>query len=181
MKYFLRKQELGHANLLDITKEEFDSIVRSRNALQLFSNFTENYRVVLESYKNLEKSMFETQLDYATTLSPSYEVAFESRIALNAALISYLTASRLFHHTSDQLLPRIIGDPSFKVFKDFRFKIYDTQKEYRLIEALRNHVQHKALPIETIKYPTSLDDKKNHETSDIFVTMSLLEWARPTR
>jgi hypothetical protein len=174
MKYLLKIWAIGHNNSIEISEENFHSIESARNLLSLFSSFTENYRVVLNSYRRLELSQHELSLDHMLFNHLRHKNFLEARVTLNTAIIGYLTSTKFFHDWSDKHLPTMIGPEAYEKFSSFRSKIYDDSAEYRFIEALRNYVQHRNLPIETISYHNFIEDKDNHESSDWVTTTSLL-------
>ncbi len=173
MKYWLRILVLGHSENLEITESAFRNIVSSRQNLSLFSSFTENYRVTLDSYRRVEINQYELALDHVLFGYSPYKGFLDAKVTLSSAVMGYLTAARYFHDWADKNLKIMIGDQSFQDFDKSRSDFYDSNPEYQFIEALRNYVQHRSLPIEAIKYHNFVEDRKNHENSDIATASSL--------
>jgi hypothetical protein len=173
MKYSLKIWAIGQKDSVEISEENFYSIESARNILSLFSSFTENYRVTLNSYRRLELSQHELSLDHMLFNLLQHKNFLEARVTLNSAIIAYLTSTKFFHDWADKHLSTMIGPDAFDKFSSFRSKIYDDSPEYRFIEALRNYVQHRNLPIETISYHNFIEDKDNHDSSDWVTTTSL--------
>lgn len=92
---------------------------------------------------------------------------------LNSPIIGYLASARYFIDSTDKVLPKILTPEQEESFKTFRSEIYDTIKEYRFIEALRNYVQHRELPVHNVTYHNYVEDKNNIESSDKVLSLSL--------
>jgi hypothetical protein len=92
-----------------------------------------------------------------------YSGFFDIRLSLNIRVVNLLTAARLY---VDQLNNNVWACvPSLtdakKIVQSFFSKEYDENKEYRFMEALRNHVQHRGLPVHWTQLSsrwTSLED-----------------------
>lgn len=174
MKHALRILALGHSKYIDISAEEFEAIKVAREQLRVFGTFTENYRIVLESYHRLETVKHEIELNNLLYGFGFYGGLLDIRVALNSAIMAYLATARYFLDSGDKMLTKLIGAQAFAAFEAFRANIYDTQKEYKFVEGLRNYVQHRAVPVDNMKFYNFVEDTKNHETSDIVTAVSLL-------
>jgi len=97
----------------------------------------------------------------------------DTRVALNSPIIGYLSSSRYFLDSTDKILGRELNAEQLSAYLTFRSTLYDTIPEYAFIEALRNYVQHRELPIHNITYYNYIEDSNSHTTSDMVVSLSL--------
>lgn len=173
MKYklhgFAGDRQFSH----ELTQGEFDTLVKARQTLITFSAITENYRVVLEAYKTLEKAKHDTGLDHMIYGFSKHAGILNTRVSLNFATLAYLAAARYFLDSSDRLITAVASADESRDFDLLRSSIYDTEKEYRFIEALRNYVQHRALPVDWITYHNFIENTKDIPASDLVTAVSL--------
>ena len=173
MKYYLQKLALGQNGEIGITEKEFNALKQAKDALMNFFGLVENYRVVVESYRTIEKAKHDAELDYVLYSRFGYDDHSDARVALNSTIVGYLASARYFLDSTDKILPKILSSAQVKSFNEFRRNIYDSTIEYRFVEALRNYVQHRELPIHTVTYHSYTEDRNNIETSDKVTSLSL--------
>lgn len=157
MDYYLEIQKTTEKSTVHLSKEEFDAIMTARLILRLLYDFTENYRVVLESYKHLELTKCEAEINHVISSTPRYKDIDSALIPINTAILGYLTASRYFLDSTTRITQKLLNTDESNNFTLYKNKIYDTVKGYRFIEALRNYVQHRDLPIQSWTYHNFLD------------------------
>jgi hypothetical protein len=78
---------------------------------------------------------------------------------LDRRLTNVLTSFRLYIDQTDHCISGIFGNPSEQLehVKTFKSSLYDKYFGYRFFEAMRNHVQHCALPVQMITYSENRD------------------------
>lgn len=173
MNYCLQVLAIGHAFKIDLTEAEFEELRRAKNTLTKFFSLTENYRVVVESYREVERAKHEAELDHMLYSDFGYESLADARVALNGPIVGYLSSARYFLDSTDKLVAGVLTDEQCAEYQKLRSKIYDEVSQYAFVEALRNYVQHRELPIHSVTYHNFLEDKDNHETSDMVTALSL--------
>ncbi|SRR6266536_3623354 len=174
MKHYLQVFAIGAHAPVEIDAEHFAKLKASMKILGNFFDLTENYRVVVEAYKKVERAKHEAELDEILYSQQLYTDSADVRVSLSAPILGYLSSSRYFLDSTDKLLPKFLNDAGVQAFSAFRCDIYDHSPEYRFIEALRNYSQHRALPLHGIVYHHSFENMEKHDTSDIVTSLSLL-------
>lgn len=174
MKHELRRQIEINSKPLSISKNDFDTLVRAKNNLHLLYQMTETYAVVVESYKQLELSKFELEIDQLLFKRFEYNDVTNARIKLNAPISGFLSACRHLLDSYQQILGEILGKLEAKRFKQKTHELYDESFEYRFIEALRNYVQHHAAPIHNYRVDHYNDKSKHSNVSKAAIGISLL-------
>lgn len=170
MKYILRKAVLDAVPEVEISAHEFATLKAARSVLSNAFAIEEKYEIVISNFLDLEKQLLEVAATNVVRNTRSYAEFFETRSVLNIRLVNLLTATRLY---LDQL-PQHIGDcvPQKSEAGDL-VKVrcsdeYDNHFEYRFMEALRNHVQHRGIPIHFVQQNarwTSFEDDRQMEFS----------------
>ena len=74
------------------------------------------------------------------------------RLALDRRLVNLLTACRLYLDQTDRGILKLYGESSCELsdWREFRHVLYNENWGYRLMEEVRNHIQHKGLPVHHI-------------------------------
>lgn len=170
MTYVLRKAVLDIVPEIEITPAEFAALKAAREVLADAFAIEEKYEIVVSNFLALEKQLLDVAATNAVRATHSYGEFFNIRSALNICLVNLLTATKLY---LDQL-PQHIADcvPNSADIADAVKRRcseeYDKNFEYRFMEALRNHVQHRGIPIHFIRQDghwTSFDELGQMEFS----------------
>jgi hypothetical protein len=167
MKYVLRPWARNEtAPDLEITAARAEHLARLREVLQGALTIEEHYDIVLGLYKSLERVTLDIAIEQMThqSMLDDQEESYATRASVNVALISLLTAIRLY---LDALAPNVAacvrGTPeTISEVQRLRAFQYDEFFEYRFMEALRNHVQHHALPVHSLTLDSHWDDDRKH-------------------
>lgn len=181
MRYLLRKAMLNPVPEVEISAEEFAELKAARGILLNAFAIEEKYEIIISNFLDLEKQLLDIAVTNTVRDTLSYAEFFETRSALNIRLVNLLTATRLY---LDQLPPHI-GDcvpqkPEVRdLVKSRCSDEYDKHFEFRFMEALRNHVQHRGIPIHFVQQGarwTSFEDDGLMEFSiHIAAQLSCLE------
>jgi hypothetical protein len=171
--YSLRTFVIGSSGKVELTEHGFDDLRSAHRALGLLSELTENYSSVVESYRALEMTKFEVELNRLLYSRPAYEESLDTGVTLNAPISGYLATGRSFHDAADRLLSELMSSEAYDGFKKFRSAIYDTTPGYRFIEALRNHTQHRGSPLHMLTNHEFMEDPKDFKNTPIVTAISL--------
>jgi hypothetical protein len=149
MKYLLRKAVLDNVPEIEITAEEYAEFAKAHNILSSALAIEETYEILITNYLEFEKQILNTTAGYMVRDHFDYSDFFEVHLGLNIRLVNLHTAARLYKdqlpHNVPVCVPHV-ADAKAVVEKLFS-KEYDENKEYRFMDALRNHVQHRGLAI----------------------------------
>lgn len=174
MKYYLKSiSTAGEIIEKEISDEELSAFKKAKETLSYLYDLTENYRVVLESYKAVEQAKYGVELDHILYSQFGYINVTDVRVILQTPIVGYFASARYFLDSTDKILPKLLQHKEKRAFNKFRSEIYDNVKEYRFIEALRNYVQHREMPVHNVTYNHYVEDKNEIDTSDLAFTISL--------
>ena len=150
MRYVLRKAVLGKVPEIEITEENYLALQNAREVLTNALAIEEKYEIFISSYLELERQILNDTAHSMVRDNTEYSDFFEIRVALTVRLVTFLTSAKLYR---DQLSRHVRGcapDLKGKIVNAIFEKEKDGNPEYRFMEALRNHVQHRGLPIHWI-------------------------------
>lgn len=172
---------LDHVPEIEISGDEYSRLETARKVLSNALAIEEKYEIVVANFLELEMQLLHAAATDTVRTTLSYAEFFELRSVLNIRLVNLLSSVRLY---LDQL-PQHVGDcipentNARYLVKAQCSREYDEHFEYRFMEALRNHVQHRGIPIHLIRQDarwTSIGDGGLLEfTVDIAAQRSYLE------
>lgn len=170
MRYLLRKEVLAQVPEIDITEEQFGEYKRASKILKKSLEIEETYEILISSYADFEREMNDIALSHMLRETPEYSDFFQFRLRLNIRMVNVLTAARLYIDQLPQSVRDCLSfdDSAGDSPKKLLSKEYDEHFEYRFMEALRNYVQHRGIPVHWTSLPakwTSFDEKREMEFS----------------
>jgi len=92
-----------------------------------------------------------------------YSTTHDARSLINRRLANLLTMARLYIDQVKHDVSRLFGPDAAEtslICQSFRTQ-YDSLLGYRLLEAIRNSMQHRELPISSLVYPSVREDRGN--------------------
>jgi|SRR5680860_38480 len=181
MKYLLRKEVLGSRRSIELNADEYAALSAARTTLTNAFAIEEKYEIVVSNFLDLEKEILSGATDAMVRRTIDYSGFFELRSALNIRMVNLLSSTKLY---LDQLpqhinlcLPK--NPAATDLFKSRCSKEYDEKFEYRFMEALRNHIQHRGIAVHLAQQGhrrTSIEDDGQLEfTMDLAAKRKNLE------
>ncbi|SFV02053.1 hypothetical protein SAMN02799631_03890 [Methylobacterium sp. 174MFSha1.1] len=149
MRYALFQLILDENPELVIDKDRYEAILIARENLTNLTAIEEKYDLLLENQLDFEREIAHVAARDMIFSDRSYDYFWNIGNLLNRRIINVLTSCRTYLDHTDHHICDIFGKCSDeqKSYKFFRNVIYDNNPEYRIIEALRNYVQHRGFPI----------------------------------
>lgn len=160
MKYILKIHASGKYTEIDLGKSQYDSFKRASEVLSNGLAMEGKYEILVSNYLEFEKEILDHTAQLMVRNLYDYEDFFHVRMSFNRKLVNLLTSARLY---VDQLYRHvkaaIPGEQTVKEDVERLFSIeYDKKLEYRFMEALRNYVQHRGIPVHLIGLNSSSDN-----------------------
>lgn len=152
MDYRLQRYVFGSPAFVDISEKEYVDI-KSAKANLLEALFIEQkFDAVIENYLELEMCFLEISANHMILRNISYTRFHNEKNLVNRRLINLLSASRSYLDQTKHHFHNIFGEDSETVRKieEFKSQQYDQCFGYRVMEALRNYVQHRGFPIGSV-------------------------------
>lgn len=175
MKYTLTKITLNSQDHVTISHEFFDQLKSAKKFLLEAMFIEEKFNLVLENYAEFEleilnnsvKAMLFSESDWSSNINKIHSI--------NRRIINLLTTCRLYIDQVKHNINTIYGDKSeqAKVIKNQISHEYDSIFGYRVMEAMRNYVQHRNLPINRIDSNTRCIEIRNERLYKHTIKLSI--------
>jgi hypothetical protein len=142
---------LGSPPFLSLSKDEFMCITSSQQKLLLMLGIEEKFDALLQNYAEYEYTLLNLAFERSAFQEWEWSALMGDIYTVNRRFANVLTMARVYVDHTKQDLDFISGTQ-----KDFTVqlaKAYDNCLGYRVMEALRNHMQHRAFAV-SIRYPS---------------------------
>gem|GEM_PF-6431756 len=96
MTYVLRKAVLDRVPSVEISEEEFRALASAQRSLKHAFAVEERFDNFVSSYLALEKRLIGIESHYTTKASSCYRDLYELQSGLNARMVAFLNAARLY-------------------------------------------------------------------------------------
>lgn len=155
MQYGLQKDVLSSNAFVSITAEEYSRISAAKAGLLEVLFLEEKFDLLMENYLEFETALLDSSARMMLHRNQDYQWFQLERSLFNRRLVNLLSASRSYidyskHHIR-VALPEV-NEAVAKIDQEFA-RHYDSSLGYRVMEALRNFVQHRGLPVHAVEYP----------------------------
>jgi len=160
VEYRITIYALGTYGSIAISSADFDDIRVAKQRILFGLGVEEKIDLVLENYAELERCLLEMALEHSLFPGKINALLDSASHVVNRRIVNLLSTCRLY---LDQVLHEFSGiygkeSESYAAFKQATNNEYDSVFGYRVMEALRNHAQHRSLPIRGISFGRSRDD-----------------------
>ncbi len=152
--YVLTRRVLGKQPEIPIDASRYAALSEAVGVQRAALEIEEKFDLVVANYEELERETLTLTLTHAVRNDFTWASMSSDRLLLGRRLVNLLTTCRLY---VDQVVHSVGRSPTpigctrkqaEEVFKDQ----YDRNLAYRIMDALRNHVQHRSLAIAGITY-----------------------------
>lgn len=134
--------------VVEITNVEFNALVASRKILTDALGFEQRFELLLGNYLDFEVGATRLSLESVAGMDyRSYLPGAKALLEGNRLLMNVMTASRTYVDQVKQDFKGVAPEPGFGVAACQLFSAqFDASFDYRFMEALRNHAQHRGMP-----------------------------------
>ncbi|MGE8499750.1 MAG: hypothetical protein ACN6O6_19785 [Pseudomonas sp.] len=170
---FLRVAALGAWPKLEISEAEFSSIVKSRQILTAALSVEEKYDLVLGNFLDLEKELLMLTAEKIIDNRFDYARAYSLIASLNRRFVNFVLSGKSYTELIASKASKCVpGDSEVETkIQALTSKHYDESLDYRLMEALRNHVSHSGLAVHHVDNPDKwIFDENNRAETLVFNT-----------
>jgi len=175
MRYVLTQYATSTEGLIEITKHDYEELIKCKEILLELLSVEEKFNLVIENYFEFEATIFKIAAQFMIYRNQDYETFQNDRYLVIRRIINLLSASRLYLDHVSHHLSNLDQNDINKIIK-FTNKEYDLHFSYRFMEALRNHVQHRGIPFHKLSLNSErVDDSDKIKYSAIpYVDISIL-------
>lgn len=152
MKYNLRIWAAGHGPGISITSAEYSDLLAAVKRIRLATGIEEKLDLLLENYLEYERELLNLGLQ-----SSLFNSIDDDRVSREAHLVSrralnLLAAARMYIDQVKHSVSRYSDSGDTPNVAALLSVQYDQHIEYRVAEELRNHAQHRALPVHLMSW-----------------------------
>lgn len=140
---------------VELTQADYELVKTARANLIVAMGIEEKYDIVLQNYLDYERALLTLTLEKMLVRGMDWSSFMDDRQLINWKLFNLLAAARLY---CDQVKHNVVsiygkGSAQFEGICQRFAQEYDGSLAYRVMEKLRNHVQHRSLPVHGVSYP----------------------------
>jgi hypothetical protein len=139
----------------ELTQDEFHQAIRAADIIAEYTEAEETFRAVLENYGELEVALLTIAQENTILGHIGHGRAMRHRLLLDRRFANLLSSCRLYvdYALSTEIHSR--NPDGRERVKTATNREYDTRLGYRVMEALRNYVQHRGFPLQGLTYQES--------------------------
>lgn len=154
MRYGLLRNVLSSDAFIELSEKEFRELDLAKRDFVQAVYIEDKFDQVVENYLELEETLMHAALRFMVLQEGGYNEFQLERNLHNRRLTNLLTACRAYIDHSKHHVSQIFGaDSSLRITLDTKFsEQYDQRLGYRVMEALRNYVQHRGVPLHSLTY-----------------------------
>lgn len=180
-KYQIRRYVAGSKEFIKISEEEYKKIKEAKDNLFQTLFIEEKFDMVLENYFEFEETVLNSGLKNMIFRNQDYNWLLSEKRIVSRRIVNLLTACRLYVDQTRHHISTIFGKTSiqYQSVVDLFTEQYEEYLGYRVMDSIRNYVQHKGLPLHEISYSMSWvgdkSDKKMRFAVTPYICASILK------
>ena len=139
---------------ITIDDARFKEIAQAKRLCLFALEIEEKISLLIDNYLEFELQLLRLAEESLLRPNREHSDAMQERLSLDRLIANVLMSCRLYIDQTSHGISTFFGSESEQMHQIKRFKndLYDTHQGYRIMEALRNHVQHSGLPVHVILY-----------------------------
>jgi hypothetical protein len=175
MTFALTRTVFEETLRLPVTDERASAIVTAVHGAVGTLSIEEKFNLLLENFEEFETELLNGALHRSLFQSGEWSSSIGELHRLNRRLVNLLATARLYVDQIPHSLSQLFGSGSQigDEFRDLKSREYDAHLGYRVMEALRNYMQHRSLPIHVIAHQMSRRDHPTGSLSEHVVTAEI--------
>lgn len=153
-EYGIGRLVLASNTFLPISQGEFEQVLTAKSALLEALATEEAFDLLLANFVEFEREMLDLALGNMVYADRGWQASMDQIQGLNRRLLNLLSAGRLYLDHLPQHVAGILGkdSPGWQAIDTVRREQYATLLGYRVMEGLRNYIQHRSLPIRAVTH-----------------------------
>ena len=151
--YFLAVRPIGKHHTVEIDQARFDEIENASKNLGHVLNLEEQWAAVIQNYLDLEEGLLVAAARHMIVTDFEWNSLNDLQLRFAVRLANLLSSCRAYLDQTCKNLRHLnpySGDA--EAFAETRSHEYDSRFGYRFMEAMRNHSQHRGLPLHGSSY-----------------------------
>lgn len=140
---------LGFSSFIEISDDEFTRITNAKRNLLTLLGIEEKFDLVLENYLEYERELLSLNLQRMLLQDFDGSSSMNDVQLINRRLANHLMTAHLYLDQVQHDLKTIYSENSQfpRILKQKVSEQYDNSRGFRIMEAIRNYIQHRSLPV----------------------------------
>lgn len=162
---------------LEITQDEYQEILKAKSALIDLVEFEEKLIVLLRNYQELEIELLRLALERTVIEKGQWSEVMDDRLVVNLRIANFLTACKLYTDHMPHLIIKLFGRNSTEIgaFNALYTNERDAVIGFKIMESIRDLVQHRAMPISSahwgMHWVNIKDQDVREHTYDVYLNV----------
>jgi hypothetical protein len=154
MTYGITRTVFEEHRVLEITSARYSQISEAMRSILESLAIEEKFNLVLENFEEFEAELLRGALDRSLFAVDDWSQQMSELHRIGRRLANLLATCRLYvdqvpHNLSNLFGPEAEATQNFATWKS---REYDARLGYRVLEAMRNYMQHRGLPVHAISH-----------------------------
>lgn len=160
MTYALTRLVFEERIVLEITPERYRELVAAAEGVTSALDVEEKFNLVLENFEEFEAELLRGALANSLFQNTDWSDKMTELHRLNRRLVNLLATCRLYvDQVPHNLSQEFAEDPGLSAaFEASKSREFDARLGYRVMDALRNYMQHRSLPVHVLSYQSAWRD-----------------------
>jgi hypothetical protein len=147
----------GHHPSIEITAEESAAIRAAKRDLIVLLDIEGKFDLLIANYVEYETTLLDLAAKQMVYRDWGWDEGQDDVQLVNRRILNVLAAARMYVDQVKQDFGRVYSNGT-EMVKQLTSEQWDGKLGYRVMEELRNCVQHRALPVHGLSYSTTVDE-----------------------
>jgi hypothetical protein len=149
--FALKQAVIGKVPVIEISEAEYLGLVEAHRCTVAALGIEERFDLVLRNYEELEAELLRISLRSGLFFEHEWSAGVRVLQDVNRRVVNLLSSCRLYLDQTPHALGEIYEtfDKDSSAFEQARISAHTKRLGYRVMEALRNYVQHRGMPLQS--------------------------------
>lgn len=163
--YLLCRFALSSPERISLSEQEYRDLILARETLTALTSFEEKFFAISEAYRQIEEFVLKSTLTDMIYRRDDVPTFHSVRAEFGRLMSAFLSACRLYLDSVVTDASEISTGAIKKVaVKQIIAEHYDRSFYYRVMDAIRNYAQHRALPVTDVSIGWRRDDDRDRQS-----------------
>lgn len=178
MRCGLTRRVLGFSGFIEISLADFEETKLSKRNLLVTLGIEEKMDLVLENYAEFERDLLDFTLRYSIFPRMDWPSFMGDLQLINRRLANLLTTGKLYVDQVQHDVRTLFGTRSLEEgrLREWISREYDETLGYRVLDTIRNYVQHRSFPVHGLSYPGAWEPQDSPKQ----LRFGILPWIQPS-
>jgi hypothetical protein len=160
MTYALTRLVFEERFVLEISADRYQALAAAMNGVTSALDVEEKFNLVLENFEEFEGELLKGALAHSLFQHGDWSSTMTELHRLNRRLVNLLATCRLYVDQVPHNLSQDFAEDAslYAAFEASKSREFDAKLGYRIMDALRNYMQHRSLPVHVLLHQSAWRD-----------------------